>query len=336
MKTRIKNGIRVIAIMLVLGIMLTACGNSKEYSLGTGNLGGNYYSYGNALAGILKTEDSDLVIDVKTTAGSAANLRLLQKGFLDMAIVQSDTLYDAYTGNGVFDGEACSGVRAVAGLYTEECQIVVRNDSDIWTVEDLYGKSVSVGEEESGVMQNAEQILLANGITFSRMDTKYLSFSDSAAALKNGEIDAFFCTAGAPTTSVQELSKEVDIRILSIDERTCQQLINEYPSYSQCIIPAGTYEGQEDDINTLGVKAVLVVSNKVSDDFVTFVVENIFSHSAELQYATSAQEIDINFATSAIPVPFHNGASSYYEQKGFSVNTSDNGATNYGVNAPQD
>lgn len=323
----------ILLTVLIVGTM-TACGKKTDYSFGTGNIGGNYYSYGNTLAGLIGGDDIN--INVKSTAGSAANLRLIQKGFLDMAIVQSDVLLDAYDGKGLFDNNACDGVRVVAGLYMEECQIIVSADSDIYTVGDLYSKNVSVGEDESGVMQNAKQILAVNGLTVNNINASYLSFSDSAEALKSGAIDAFFCTAGAPTTSVQELSKEMDIRLISLDSRTCKQLIQEYPCYVERVIPAGTYQGQDEDVTTLGVKAVLVVSNKLSDDFVIAVTETLFTHSTELQYATSADAIDKEFAVEAIPVPFHSGAAKWYEQQGIQVGSSNGGSTGYGVDASQD
>lgn len=330
-----KNSILCKLFLLPLTLLtLTACGKSGDYAFGTGNIGGNYYAYGNAIAGLMQNDEVKL--NVKTTAGSAANLRLIQKGFLDMAIVQSDTLLDAYNGNGVFQDSACKGIRAVAGLYTEECQIVVNADSDIFDIQDLYGRKVSVGEKESGVMQNAEQILLVNGLNLKNISAEYLSFSDSAIALKNGEIEAFFCTAGAPTTSIQELSKEMNIRLISLDDKTCDMLTSEYPCYSKCIIPAGTYAGQEEDVTTLGVKAVLVVSDKMSEEFVHYLTDTLFIHADEMQYATSGGVLNAEFATTAIPAPFHKGASKWYEENNITVITSEEGHTFYGINASQD
>lgn len=334
MRLRSKKRLLTVIFSLLMVIGLTACNNEKKYSFGTGNIGGNYYTYGNALAGLIQSDGT--LVEVKTTAGSAANLRLLQKGFLDMAIVQSDTLLDAFNGNGSFAGNKCDGVRAIAGLYIEECQIVVSADSDIYSVDDLYGRNVSVGVKESGVMQNAEQILLANGINLNQINAFYMSFSDAAAALKSGEIDAFFSTAGAPTTSIQELAKEMDIRLVSLDEDTCRKLIEQYPCYTECTIPADTYQGQDESVNTLGVKAVLVVNGKVSDEFAEYLTNTLFLNNNELRYATAAEELNISFATDGIPVPFHAGAASWYQKYGLTVPTSSDEITINGVKAGQD
>lgn len=315
---------------------LCSCGRNGTLLFGTGNIGGNYYSYGSAYAQLLGRDNEKIKINIKDTAGSAANLRLIQQGFLDIAVSQSDTLIDAWNGKGNFSGMQCSGIRAVAGLYTEECQIIVRNDSDIQTVADLYEKKVSVGEKESGVKKNAEEILMVNGLNYNMIDESYLSFSDSAEALENRSIDAFFCTAGAPTTAVTELAKETDIRILSLDDRTVERMIKEYPGYTACIIPAGTYSGQTDDIQTVGVKAVLVASAGVSTETGRQLAETLFSHSSELRYATSASGLDRDFAVSDIPVPFHSGAAAWYAEHGITVPTDENGKTGSYPNAAQD
>lgn len=327
------------ALCLIVSLMLfvlSSCSDNDIISFGTGNIGGNYYSYGNALSQLLKSDNDKYSVNVRTTAGSAANLRLIQQGFLDIAIAQSDTLLDASAGKGSFEKMPCTGVRAVAGLYTEECQIIVPADSDIMTAEDLYGKKISVGEKESGVTRNAEHILMANGLSFDMIDEQYLSFSDSAEALEKGKIDAFFCTAGAPTTAVAELSKSFPVRIISLDEKTISKIVNNYSGYIRCTIPASTYAGQDSEVSTVGVKAVLVAGSKVTDDTAYQVVKTLFEHKSEMRYATSADELDSDFAVSGIPVPFHSGAAKWYSENGISVSTESNGSTGGVQNAGQD
>ncbi len=312
---------RIGILSVAVGCLLicAACGKNDTLRFGTGGIGGNYYACGNAMAQIWE-DNLDLQIEVKTTAGSAANLRLLRDGFLQMAIVQSDTLSDAVKGQGSFSGEPCDTVRAIAGLYTEECQIIVPLDSEIESVSDLYQKKVSIGELDSGVMRNAEQILLAAGLTTDMIETENLSFADAAAAMKAGEIDAFFCTAGAPTTAVAELARQMDIRILSLDDAIVSSVMRLYPDYVLCTIPAGTYQGQDTDVQTLGVKAVLVASTKVSDDDVEKMLAAVFDYADQLQYGTGAcMTLELQFATENVSVDFHSGAKQYYKEHGIKL-----------------
>ena len=211
---------KIFKLLLLLPIiaLCVGCGGGENSAnnatrFGTGGTGGMYYAYGTELAKMIESEGKGHALDVKTTAGSAANLRLLREKFLDIAIVQSDTLSNAINGRGVFAAAGPGvGYAAVAGLYTEACQIIVAKNSGIAEISDLVGKKVSVGERESGVLNNAEQILMAHGLTFEMIEPQYLSFADSAAALEKGEIDAFFITAGAPTSSIADLAGKKEIK----------------------------------------------------------------------------------------------------------------------------
>lgn len=332
---RIKK-VLCMALAAVCALMLCSCRNANTLSLGTGGIGGNYYSYGSAYAQLVGSDNDKLTVNVRTTAGSAANLRLLQQGFLDIAIVQSDMLTQAYNGMDSFSEIPCRSVRALAALYIEEVQLIVRADSDIYTVSDLYGKRISVGEEESGTLKNAELILSLGGIVNGSAAKVNLSFSDSAAALENGTIDAFFVTAGLPTTAVTELAKETDIRLISLDEKIIARMTGDNSDYSSSVIPANTYAGQTEDVHTVGVKAVLVASGKVKDSTAEQLVKTLFGHSSDLRYSTSAPELDAEFAASGISVPFHNGTAALYSQQGITVNTNADKAEVDRPNAAQD
>ena len=332
---------KIFKLLLLLSItaLCVSCGSNtanKDLRFGTGGVGGMYYAYGTELSKLISTDGKIRNLDVKTTAGSAANLRLLHEKFLDIAIVQSDTLSNAVNGLGVFAsvGEG-SGYAAVAGLYTEACQIVVAGKSDIQTVNDLVGKKVSVGERESGVLQNAEQILLAHGLTFEMIEPQYMSFADAAKALQDGTIDAFFITAGAPTVSVVDLADKKDIRLLSIAPEVQNNMMKLYKGYTRCTIPAGSYHGQTEAVSTIGVKAVLVASTELKDDEVAYLTEFIFRNAATLPHNSSDKTLDTRYAVEDIPASFHAGAAKYYDTQGVKVNVY-SGKSGQSVKASQD
>ena len=306
---------------LLAGCGSTGADTTDTLRIGTGSTGGSYYAVGSVYAQLM--EEAGLAPEVKSTAGSAANLRLLSEGFLQLAIVQSDTLEEAENGTGAFEGKALSGFSAVAGLYTEACQLIVAADSGIEEVADLAGMRVSIGEEESGVLRNAEQILQANGLTVEQVDASYLSFTDSAAALQSGELDAFFITAGAPTTAVAELAKNTDIRLLSLDERTIDQLTSLYDCYTACTIPAGTYAGQEEEVQTVGVTAVLVAADSLTSERVQQLTSLLLDNTDSLNLSTPVTLSED--PTAGVPVGFHPGAAACYEALGISVPTGGSG-----------
>ena len=202
------------------------------------------------------------------------------------------------------------------------------------TVSDLVGKRVSVGERESGVLQNAEQILMAHGLTFEMIEPIYLSFSDSAAALESGEISAFFITAGAPTAAVADLAKRKEIRLLSIEPDVQNNMMKLYKGYTRCTIPANSYAGQEEEVSTIGVKAVLVASTDLKDDEVNYITEFIFQNADKLPHNTT-DKLTNEYAVQDIPASFHAGAARFYDAQEIKVNIY-SGKSSEGVKASQD
>ena len=286
-------------VMLLVMCLLGGCSTKSSIRLGTGNEGGTYYMYGE------KLEDYASNITIKTTAGSEANLRLLDKGYIDAAIAQSDSI-DISTIN-------CS---AVTGLYTEAVQLIVRKDSGIESVDGLRGKRVSIGEEESGVIRNAEQIFLAAGLTLDDVTESHLSFSNAAKAMERGEIDAFFCTA----KSVAELFDKGIVNIVGLDDALMKRLINLYPGYNPCTIPAGSYKGQTNDVVTVGVRAILVVSPDMKDSTVTELIKTVIDNSEELNKdIVTDGKIDGEAAVLSVGIPFHPAAAAYLEDMGVHV-----------------
>ena len=290
----IKKRLTLVLALVMVAFAVTGCGskdNKSNLKLGTGGTGGNYYSYGANLSEYME-EQTDYTVEVVSTAGSAANIRLISDGYLDMAIVQSDTLSDALNGEGSFANGALSGFHAVTGLYTEKCQVIVPADSDINSIDDLKGKKVCIGARDSGVLMNAEDILESYSLSDKDIEVVNLDFSGSAEALKNHEIDAFFCTASTPTTAVVELAEEMEIRVLPFSEAAVKRLVSSSDAYIACEIEAQTYGGQTENIAVVGVSAVLIAADTVSSEAEAAVLGILNSYNDDLQ--------DISFGVAVV------------------------------------
>lgn len=306
----------------VLALAAAGCGQkSGEIRFGTGGTGGTYYAYGSVVGEVLGTEK--MTFDVKATAGSSANLRLLSEDYVRLAFAQTDQITDAWNGTGAFDGKALTGYKAVASLYDEQCQIVASAASGIKTVDDLAGKRVSVGEEESGVIRNAEQIMLAYGLTFEMLGSaEHLSFSDAAAAVADGRLDAFFCTAGVPTSAVANLARTTEIVLVPQEAENLERLTSIYRAYTATVIPANTYAGQTEDVPAVAVRAALLASDKLTADQVYAITSGLFANASALQNATvSDTPLTLEHAADGVTIPFHPGAAKYYSENGVTVST---------------
>lgn len=340
----------LLALVLVMSLMLCACGNSNttttpaadaatpaadtndsddgdtapapsasSMTMGTGGTTGTYYAFGNVLSGYM-TDASGIAINVVSTDGSAADIYGVDDGLYQLATVQSDVMAYAWEGSKSFvdDGEITS-FRVIGGLYEEAVQIVTMK-SDIKTVADLEGRTVSIGAPGSGVYFNAIDVLEAYGLSEDSIKPEYLSFAESTDAMKDGKIDAAFIVAGPPTTAITELATTNSVYLVNIEDNIADELLKSCPYYNKYVIPAGTYAGQDEDVSTVSVKATMIVSADASEDDVYNLTAGIFDNIEAITSAhAKGAELDLENATSGMAVPFHAGAARYYAEHGIEV-----------------
>ena len=314
---------RIVATALVCSMALAGLSSvyaAESLTLGTGGTTGTYYAVGGVMATVLNPLMENADLTVTSTGASKANIQLIDVEEADLAIVQNDVMYYAYTGTDLFEEEgAYETFSSVAGLYDETIQIVTCSDS-IASVADLKGKTVSVGDAGSGVEFNAKQILEAYDMTFDDINVVNASFGDSADSLKDGKIDAAFIVAGAPTTAAVDLATTKAIHLVQLDEEHIKTLQDKYDFYTATTIPAGTYDGVEEDATTVSVRATLIASNNVSEDAIYELLKAMFDNQEALIAGHAKFEfLNLEDAVKGISVPFHAGAKKYYEEQGITV-----------------
>ena len=286
----------------------------------TGGESGTYYAFGSVIAQHA-TNNAGVKIVGLVGNGSQGNVMEMEDGNAELAFCQSDVMSYAYEGTNLFaDTGAIDCFSTVAALYTEQVQVVTL-DPDIKTIADLAGKNVSIGSAGSGVYFNALDLLGAYGLTEDDITPTYQSFGDSADSLKNGQIDAAFIVAGAPTTAVTDLAATKSVYLVGLDDEHVDQLLAASPYYTKCVIPADVY-GLPEDVTTVGVAAVILARDNVSEDAIYALTADIFDNAPDLvsSHAKYA-EIDKEFGASITSVPYHPGAAKYFAEQGFTVPT---------------
>ena len=140
--------------------------------------------------------------------------------------------------------------------------------------------------------------------------------------MKDGKIDAAFIVAGAPTTAITELSTTQPARLVSLDAEHVESLLKSSPYYSEATIPAGTYDGQDEDVTTVAVGAVVIARDDVSEDAIYKFTADIFDNAADLvENHAKYAEVSVEKGASITTVPYHAGAAKYFEEKGYTVAT---------------
>ena len=318
---------RIYALLLAAVMMFgaSACGTESTQeadkpaavTMAVGDPSASYYAFGNLLAGYMGSA-ADTEIRVVPTDGAVANVDTVNGSVYTMGMAQADTMAYAWNGMHSFERKGqMQNFRALGGLYEEAVQIVTLDES-IKTVEDLRGRVVSVGAEGSGIYYNAMDILEAYGLTAEDIDMEYLGFSDAAKAMKDGDVDVAFMVSGAPTKAIEDLSAEFDVYLVSLDEKTVETLIEQYPYYNKYVVQSGTYAGLNESVETISVKATMIISANASEELVYNLTAGIYENTEGISaILTRGVEMSAENATTGIMVPFHTGAAKYFAEKGF-------------------
>jgi TRAP transporter TAXI family solute receptor len=239
-----------------------------------------------------------------------------------MGFTQSDVMSYAWEGSKSFESDGPSrDFRVMGALYAETIQLITMKE-EIKSVYDLKGRSVSIGAPGSGVYFNAMDVLEAADLTLKDIKPQYQSFDDSKEALKDGQIDAAFIVAGAPTSAITELATTNGVYIIPVDGELREKIMTICPYYAPLQIPADTYPGQPEAIETITIKATLIVDADLDEETVYQLTKAVFDHSAEIsQENAKGAELSVENATSGITVPFHAGAARYFSEQGVKVDT---------------
>ncbi len=325
MKNR-KRGFGFLVALLLIAALLTGCGQSSTRMMfGTGGTAGTYYAYGGILAQYMKTY-ANVRVTAVSTGGSKVNIQSIQDGDFQLGFAQTDILTYAWEGTRSFEQDgAIDDFRVLGCLYAETVQLFTMDD-DIKTVEDLKGKSVSIGAPGSSVNFNALDVLESAGLGIEDIKPQYQSFEDSKEALKDGKIDAAFIVAGAPTTAITELATTNGVHLINIDGKLRDDILKAYPHYAPYEIPAGTYPGQDEPVETITVEAAILVSADAEEDTVYDLTAAIFDHAEDITKENAkGAELNLETATQVTTVPYHAGAAKYYAEHGITVKTEEQG-----------
>ncbi|NUP01331.1 MAG: TAXI family TRAP transporter solute-binding subunit [Nonomuraea sp.] len=286
-----------------LGSALLAAGCSTtppvELRLVTGLAGGPYGVLGDRLAGELRRDG--LTVRVVETAASVQNLTMMADGRADVGFALADSADDAVR-------VRHQPVTALARMYMNYVHLVVRAGARIAAVDDLAGRSVSIGAEGSGTAVTATRVLSAAGLR-TPPEVSRLGLDASITALRDGRIEAFFWSGGVPTPALAALG---GIALVPL-ESLVPVLRRRYgPVYEHAAVPSGAYAGVR-QVPTVGTPSYLMCRATLADDLAFTVTETLFRARDRLQ-APSAPggRLDKRYAIGTGVVALHPGAARYY------------------------
>jgi len=308
--------------LLVFSFSSAWAQKTVRLSIATGGTGGVYYPLGGGMANVLSKYIPFLEATAEVTTASVDNCRLIGAGKGELALIMADTGWDAYQGKAQFKEKI--PLRTVAVLYPNNMHIVTMEGKGIEKVTDLKGKRVSTGAPGSGTEVMALRVIEAYGLDPTKdMTRDKLGVSESAGALKDRKIDAFFWVGGLPTAAVTDFGATPGIKIKLIGHVEAVPKMRETygPIYVKGVIPAKTYPGQAVDIPIAVVWNLLVCHENMKGDIAYDIVKTLFDHKPELIAShREASSLALEHqAGGGSPIPLHPGAIRYYEEKGIKV-----------------
>ncbi|MFG1948774.1 TAXI family TRAP transporter solute-binding subunit [Nonomuraea sp. NPDC048826] len=302
------------AVLLAAGGLLAGCSRQPEADrfhlrLATGPAGAVYRRIGGSIAEHLAEQVPGVTVSTVPSGASTDNIRMLRAGEVHLGLTSLDALIRT-------DGSAPAELSAVCRLYDSHLHLVVMAGSAIEEFGDLAGKRVSLGARDSGTEFTSLRML---ELGKTDIDGRYLSQASSAAALRDGEIDAMFSLTGVPTPAITELALAHAIRLIPLDTQA-GALFTAFPGpYAPAMIPATAYAGVL-ATRTVAVPNVLLARNDLPDDLVYAITDTIFTHTGTITSAghddtetvPEAWHINVRTGISTASVPLHPGAAAWF------------------------
>jgi TRAP transporter TAXI family solute receptor len=278
-----------LTLAAALAVAMAAPASAQEVFINvlTGGTSGVYYPLGVALSQIYGGKSSGAKAQVQATKASVENLNLLQQGRGEIAFTLGDSLKLAWEGDteAGFPGKL-DKLRGIAAIYPNYVQIVASQESGIKTLADLKGKSLSVGAPKSGTELNARAILGAAGMSYDDLGkTEYLPFAESVELMKNRQLDATLQSAGLGVASIRDLAVSIPIQVVAVPADIVEKIGTPYLPGT---IPAGTYEGQGEDVATATVGNFLVTHADVPEETVYQMTKLVYDNLCRSIPAPSA------------------------------------------------
>jgi TRAP transporter TAXI family solute receptor len=303
----------------------------RDLLLATASVGGTFYPAGVAMASVLAragTEEEPLLASAITSSGSAENIRMIELGEAQLGIIQNLFAIQARAGEGLYEGRPVEKLRGVMMLWKNVEQVVARRTRDMEAeptvtsgLRALAGARLSIGPRWSGAEVSGRALLEKLGFDPDRdFSLAHLGYGPSADALQDRRIDAFFLSAGVPTSAVSQVFAGIGAGaavMLEFSDAELESLSAGREVWQRHVIPAGTYPGLDRPVATVAQPNVLVTSSEAPEEVIHQVTKALWENLDTLQKQHAVfRELSLERALESMPLPPHPGAERYYREAG--------------------
>jgi TRAP transporter TAXI family solute receptor len=317
-----KKLISKIFTVAILSIAICSIGMAKDQvtiSFPTAATTGALYPLGAAITNLWTTKIDYVKASSQASGGGVENLNLLADGEAQVSIAISSNCYESYTGTGVFDGYKNEKFRVIGGLYYNPNQIVVAKASGIDSLAKLKGAHFASGAIGSSTEGESKNHFTSAGLKYpDDLKIENIGFAEAVNLMRNKQLDGAWIMAALGNAAVTEATSTAGATILNIDDATIEKLQKSYPWYAKFTIPAGTYSGQDKDIQTTAIKMVMFTTADLDEETVYDLTKTFWENISTLAESNKGLVgVKAEDAISDIAdLPLHPGAAKYYKEIG--------------------
>ncbi len=292
-----------------------------------GAVGGGWYSTFAAFTELVMEKEP--MISFKVSPGSGiGNSATIGEGTFDMGWVYPPMAQLAYEGQTPYE-EKYENIRMVAtGLSPQVIEVVARASVDVDSIDDIFKDHVGIRwlTPNKGSTTPAlffDIMLQYYNTTESDIkswggSTTYTPYSDWAQFVQDGHADIMFNQGSMPFSTTQEIAANTSLKLLSLPEGLRNYMVEKY-ALQEYTIAGGTYDFEDQDIDTLQMCSGLGCNAELDDDTVYRILEIIEANLDEFK-SISASFSNFDLATAwqnTGSVPLHPGAERFYREHGY-------------------
>lgn len=291
----------------------------SRLTIGGADSTGTMYAAAAAIATTFGAKVEGLNVDATTSSGSNENALNVQEGVIELGMCSGDAAAAALSGTGKFESVgACEDIVAIGAVYASLSNWIALKSTGYEYLHDAVGGVFGIGPAASTSESSALLGLEVAGITADNSTFQNVTLGDGADNVANGVMTAATAFAGIPVGAQLNASVTKDCVWLGFTDAELDAVLEANPSYYKTVIPAGTYNGQDADVPTFGVKCMVICNKSLDQELVYNLAKTLAENTEEMIAGNGvfASMADPSFICNDLPIPLHDGAAAYYQEAG--------------------
>ena len=312
---RMMKGGAVVAAALVLG---TGGAQAQSFVMATGSQGGSWFPVGGAIKAAVEAAHPEVSITVTPGAG-IANVVGVDSGRFPVGFANSISTVDGQEGREPFR-QATSNVCNLGVLYPQYFQIIALDSAGVSSIEDFRGKRLTTQQNGHTGELLTKALLAGAGLSYDDLaDVSHVSYSDSAAMMKDGQAEIFTLGTALPAGAVMDIASSRDIDVVNVSEEVFAGFKAQNAAFQLRQVKAGAYPGVDRTVNAITYDTHMIAACDFDGEIVQALLAGVLDNLESMAAINrSMAELTPEMMATDIGVPLHPAAKAFYEARGVS------------------